>query len=331
MAEDITQTQVDILTCLQQTPETYFSIKSICEMLHVSPQRAHQGLRELVHWGYRFDQNERGEIKYRSAPDLLFPHEIVRGLKSSLFATRIRSYGRVASTNALAYRLAERGEPEGTVVIAERQTAGKGRLGRTWSSPPKVGLYLSLILRPPISPALAPGLSLIAALSVAESIRHYPKLKAMIKWPNDVLLDGKKVAGVLTELSAELDRIRFVIVGIGINVNHSVKEFPEELRSKATSLQLEATQKVDRIKLVQLLLTNLEKRYYSFVKSGLKNQIGAIREYSALLTKKVSFKQNGKTVTGTAIDIDNNGMLVVDLGDGKVSVGSGEVSLAESY
>lgn len=331
MAEDITQTQMDILNRLRQTPDSFHAIKSISEWRQLSPQQVNQSLRELVHWGYRFEQNERGEIRYRSTPDILFPHEIVRGLKSPFFSANIHGYGKVVSTNTVAYRLAEKGRPEGTVIVAERQTAGKGRMGRSWSSPRKVGLYFSLILRPVIPPSQAPGLSLIAAVSIAESIRQYPKLNAAIKWPNDVLLNGKKVAGVLTELAAELDRVKFVIVGIGINVNHSGKDFPEDLTNKATSLKLESGEKIDRIRLVQLVLTNLEKRYHNFVKGGLKSQIGTIKEYSAILSRRISFRHNGKATVGLAVDIDDNGMLVVDIGKRKLAISSGEITLAENY
>lgn len=331
MSDDITQTQIDILNLLKDQNDRWISTQTLAEKFHLSIKKVNQSLSELLRWGYRIETSRRGEIRLLAAPDILFPHEIVRGLKTQILGCEIHGFPSVGSTNSVASRHAIKNSPEGTIIIAGRQTAGRGRLGRSWISPPKVGIYLSTILRPAIAAAQAPGLSLVAALSVAEAIRHYPGLSAMIKWPNDVLVNGKKVAGVLTELTAELDRVNFVIIGIGINVNHEPNYFPAELADKATSLRIEQGCTVNRVKLLQEVLLRLEMRYLRFLKSGLTDQLREIKDCSSLLTRQISFQYNNKTQVGTAIDIDADGSLVVNVGERVLRLSSGEISLTESY
>jgi BirA family transcriptional regulator, biotin operon repressor / biotin---[acetyl-CoA-carboxylase] ligase len=331
MPDDITQTQIDILNQLKDQQENWTSPKSLGERLHLSIKRVNQSLSELLRWGYRFETNRRGDVRFLAAPDILFPHEITRGLRAHVVGSEIHGFRSIGSTNSVAHRHAIKNAPEGTIIIAGRQTAGRGRLGRSWMSPPKLGIYLSVILRPTVAPAQAPGLSLVAALAIAEAIRHYPGLTAMIKWPNDVLINGKKVAGVLTELSAELDRINYVIIGIGININHEVKDFPVELADKATSLRIEQGCSVNRVRLVQEILQQLEKRYLQFLKGGLKEQLKPIKDFSSILTSRISIQHDNKTLVGTAIDIDVDGALIVSVGKRTLRLSSGEISLTESY
>lgn len=331
MPDDITQAQIDILNLLKDERERWISTQTIGEKFQLSTRKVIQCLSELLRWGYRFETSRRGEIKFLAAPDILFPHEIARGLKTQIIGKEIHGFRSVGSTNSVAHRYAGKNVQEGTVIVAERQTSGRGRLGRTWLSPPKVGIYLSVILRPAIAPAQAPGLSLVAALSVAEAIRHYPKLPAMIKWPNDVLVNGKKTAGVLTELSAELDRINHLIMGIGINVNHKPNDFSPDLSDKATSLQIEQSHPIDRIRLVQAVLLQLEERYLQFLKNGLRDQLKAIKGYSLILGKQITISNDNKIQVGTAIDIDVDGALIITIGKRSRKLLSGEISLTESF
>lgn len=288
-------------------------------------------MKELGNWGYELRYNKRGDVRYLSSPDVLFPHEISFGRESAVFGFNIYSFDRVDSTNTVAQKYAARGEGEGTLIIADRQTAGRGRLGRSWHSPPGTGVYMSLILKPEIAPAAAPGLSLIAAVSVAEAVRSLTKVKASIKWPNDVLYGSRKLAGVLTELDTELDRVRHVIVGIGVNVNMEASDFPEELKDKATSLRILTGKPVDRVRLVQTILDVLEARYQSFCRDGLRGQIKKIRSLSAILGKRIRFTYNRKVLEGIAEDIDGNGQLLVRLNKELFAISSGEITLAENY
>jgi BirA family biotin operon repressor/biotin-[acetyl-CoA-carboxylase] ligase len=335
MAKDITQTQIDVLNELKERASSFVGIDIIARELEISKTRVKAALRELLNWGYQLEQKstQKSElrVKYIASPDILFPHEISFGRDEESFGFNIYSFDRVGSTNTLAHKYAERGEAEGTVVIADRQTAGKGRLGRSWHSPARTGAYMSIILRPEILPTYAPGLSLIAAVSVAEAIRKLYKLKTAIKWPNDVLINDKKAAGVLTELSAELDHVRYVIVGIGININMTEADFPGEIHSRATSIRIASGDKADRIALVQGILSHFEARYHDFCDSGIAGQIKAIRGYSSILGKRIRFSYRGDNAEGTAVDIDESGQLLVDLNGERIAISSGEITLTDSY
>lgn len=331
MSDDITQIQIDILDFLRKHPRSYAAKKKLCEKFELTTPKADRIIAELENWGYQLLRNPQGDIRYGASPDVLFPHEITFGLGTKILGVNLYSFDRVGSTNVIAHKYAEKDEPEGTVILAERQTAGKGRLGRSWHSPAKRGIYMSLILRPQIAPSQAPGLSLIAALSVAKTMREYPGIKATIKWPNDVLYDGRKLAGVLTELSAEIDRVKYVVMGIGVNVNHDESDFPPDLRDKAASLKIVAHTPIDRIKLTKLLLTILEEHYQEYLSRGFKRLIKPIRSYSSVLGKSITFRHDGTAVIGKAIDIDANGLLVVEVEGKTLSLGSGEISLTENY
>ena len=191
-------------------------------------------LKYLIDAGLDIQESNKGHALL-ALPDSISPVMLHAGLKCRVMGSEIHSYKSIGSTNEVARRLAEAGAPEGAIVIAEKQTRGRGRLGRTWHSVSGQGLYFSLILRPKTDFSRLPALSMVAALSICRAIEKYG-LKAEIKWPNDCLLDGKKVAGILVELSAELDRVDYAIMGIGINVNHRADDFPSSLRSTATSL-----------------------------------------------------------------------------------------------
>ncbi len=330
MAKDITQTQIDVLDELKESG-SFVEIATLASELELSKSQVKAALNELENWGYEFAHKDKGRVKYVKSPDILFPHEISFGRDTESFGFDIYSFDRVGSTNNLAHKYAERGEAEGTVIIADRQTAGKGRLGRSWHSPARTGAYMSVILRPEIAPAYAPGISLIAAVSVAETLKKLYKVKSAIKWPNDVLINGKKVAGVLTELAAELDRVRHVVAGIGININMTEDDFPPELRDRATSVRLAAGKEINRVELVRGVLTNFETRYHKFCEAGIGGQIKTIRSYSSILGKQITFSHLGRQVKATARDIDETGQLVVDLNGETMTIGSGEISLTDNY
>jgi BirA family transcriptional regulator, biotin operon repressor / biotin---[acetyl-CoA-carboxylase] ligase len=331
MSEDTTQIQIDVLYYLRKHPRSYIPVRKLGEKFELSTNKIERIIAELENWGYQLLRNKSGEIRYGASPDVLFPHEVAFGLDTKVLGANVYSFDRVGSTNTLAHKYAEKDEPEGTLILAERQTAGRGRLGRSWHSPAKRGVYMSLILRPQIPPLLAPGLSLIAALSIAKTIREYPGIKATIKWPNDVLYEGAKLAGVLTELAAEIDRVKYVIMGIGLNVNHEQDDFPVEIQQRATSLHIAAHAQIDRIRIVKNLLTILEEHYHEYLALGFKRLIKPIKSYSSVLGKTINFRQNDETCTGTAIDIDAQGLLIVKVGNKTMSLSSGEISLHESY
>jgi BirA family biotin operon repressor/biotin-[acetyl-CoA-carboxylase] ligase len=318
---------IGLLNFLRKSREESYAIPELAERFSTRPRFINQALRGLAVWGYKFDFDNTSDVRFVSAPDSIFPHEIENYLRTKFIGRNIISHFSVPSTNSLAFSLAEDGAPEGTLVIAEKQTSGRGRLGKRWHSSPKKGLWTSLILKPPLPPAVLPGLSIITATALAETIVSKLELDAKIKWPNDCLIDGYKVAGILTEVSAELDKANFVIVGTGINVNHAIKDFPLSLRRKATSLKIETGESIDRVQFLADFLLEFEKTYIQFKKHGLKPLLPRIRKRSSLLGKQVRLKQGNKTIIARAVDIGIDGALLVRRRKETLRVTAGEVTV----
>jgi BirA family biotin operon repressor/biotin-[acetyl-CoA-carboxylase] ligase len=221
------------------------------------------------------------------------------------------------STNSEAYQLALNGAEEGEVVIAESQEKGRGRLGRYWFSPPFLNLYVSIILRPKISPHQASLITLMAAVATADAIQKFSGLLPLIKWPNDILLHDRKVAGLLNEIHSEMDRIHFVILGIGVNLNMSEKMFSKEIRSVATSLKLEMGQTISRKVFLQSLLQELEKWYTIFIKEGNAIILKAWRDRAHIKGRRVKVTSFGEKLVGMAVDVDSDGALILETENGK--------------
>jgi len=317
----------ELVGVLEKNNHRFLSTKDISLKLGVHPYVVYQAVRELRRWEFQI-QSERGKgYKLVKSPDLILPGEIKKNLKSKIFGKKIYSYRKVGSTNVLGFRLAEIGAEEGTLLVADEQSKGKGRMGRSWYSPPRLGLWMSLILRPDIPPFKAPGLSICAGLALAQAILEMTGIEAKIKWPNDCLIDGKKVGGILLELSAELDRINFVIVGIGVNVNHSAKDFPKNLSQTATSIKIKLGKDISRLALLTSFLEKFERIYLDFKKNGLSPQREMIKSYSSLLGKKVTVKFGKEKIEGMAENIDENGSLVIKTQKGEKVVTAGEVTV----
>ena len=230
-----------------------------------------------------------------------------------LLGRPLHFFDTIDSTNTLAARLAREDAAEGTVVIADAQTGGKGRLGRNWVSPPGVNLYLSVILRPRKLTSAAPQLSLLASVAVAETIVQQTQLAPTIKWPNDVLVAGKKVCGILTEMQANGSQLRAVVVGIGVNINAPLASFPEELQDKASSLFLMRGEPVDRAAFAVSLLTHLEKLYVLWLEKGFPAVGAAWEGYASdLLGKSITVTAPEGIISGTVRGIDRDGALLVE-------------------
>ncbi len=258
--------------------------------------------------------------------DILNPDTIKKGLNTQIMGKEVYCFRETDSTQTVARRLADDGVREGTVVLAEGQTRGKGRRGRSWFSPPGQGIWASIILRPPISPSQAGRVCLTSALVVAEAIREITGLPALIKWPNDIFIDGKKVGGILIEMTAEMDPVKFIILGIGVNVNQD--KFSEELKGKALSLKQEKGKKVSRLFLLQEILRKLDNYYPSLKEEG-KFEVLASRwrKLSVTLGEQIRVFSRGETVEGQAIGIDDQGALLLRLDSGFVKhLVNGEVA-----
>lgn len=312
----MTQTERDgladrLITYLRKKPGQYFAWDKLVSTLKARRFELAAALIQADEWEYKLRVNRTKGVKFVAAPDLLTSTEILHGLKTRRLGHTVHAYRSVKSTNDLAARLAEDGAPEGVIVTADEQTKGRGRLGRNWFSPPKTGIYLSIILRPTFPPEDAPGLSVMTAVALADTLVKWKPGLVQIKWPNDIWINGRKAAGILTELSAERNGIHHVIVGVGINVNHQAGDFPEDLRTTATSLRRELRRKVDRVALLQLFLVNFEKEYTAYLKYRLKKSLPRVRKYSALIGREVTLQSSHSRRTGVVKEIDRNGALIL--------------------
>lgn len=335
---DIERLADEILLLIRSNETQSFSQESLTEEFSAKPSEIASAVDQIEEWKYRIKKDDASQsIRFLSAPDSLTATEISYELKTETIGRQIFSYQSVKSTNDIAMRMAENGAVEGTIVTAEEQTSGRGRLGREWHSPKGSGIYLSIILRPDFRPEQAPGISLVAALALADVISVYLPNMVKIKWPNDVLINGRKTAGILTELSADKDRIEHLIVGVGINVNQEMSDFPSELRPKATSIrdvlrnnnligdQSDSTG--DRVRLLRQFLAGFENEYRQYQKTFLQYSLAHIRNYSSLIGRQVKLMSGNVEVRGKAVDINLSGALEVEI-DGRLSsFSSGEVTV----
>jgi len=327
MSNPIRNDAEKILKTLKRNEGKFVSIKEMAESSCLPRFNLYQSIGKLREWGYAIESEKGKGYCLNQTTDLLFSAEIKDGLKTKILGKEIHSYHTLKSTNLLAYKLAETGSAEGTLVISEKQTAGKGRMGRSWFSPSKTGLWMSLVLRPDIPPSKMPGLSICAGLALVQTVQKLFGLEAKIKWPNDCLIGERKFAGILMELSAEIDQVRFAVMGVGINANQKRMDFPSDIRKKTTSIRIELGEKVSRLELLKHFLVGFEKIYLGFVGKGLAGYRQEIKRRSSLLNRGVKVKFGDKSIIGTAVDIDDNGSLVVKTKTGVEAVAAGEVSL----
>ena len=276
--------------------------------------------------GYRIEARRAHGYALAAAPDRLGPAELAPHLAGRW--RDIRWLAETDSTQRVARELGRAGVPEGTVVIAEAQTAGRGRLGRTWHSPRGVNLYCSIVLRPPLPPAAVPQVALVAGVAVAAALAEIPGVGPRVKWPNDVLIDGRKVAGILTEMEAEVERVHHVILGIGVNLNAPRAAFPPELRERATSLFLATGRRVDRAAVTGRLLAALEARYGRFLEGGFEAVRAEWESYSCLTGTDVRVASAEGEMAGRVLGLDADGALMLARPDGtSTRIVAGEVTV----
>jgi len=313
-----------VLTLLRHYFGQPVSTQLIAQELQLESPHVERAISVLRGLGYAIAGDSTGFI-LRKPSEQLVPAEIERGLKTRVFGKTIHCYDHLDSTNERAYQMAEDGEADGTLILADRQVKGHGRRGRSWFSPPGMGIWMSVILRPEIAPVVTPGLSLVAGLSLAEVIESELHIAAALKWPNDCLLNGKKVAGILTELSAEQNKVRFVIWGVGINVSQQLHDFPPELRETATSLALATKRPVNRVHFLREFLYRLEENYLRFIDEGLAPFIEPYARHCSIIGCDVEAQVGNKTVSGRAVRIDPRGALVLTRGETEIVLTAGEV------
>ncbi len=315
-----------ILRHLRSNPEPWTSGQQLSRELAVSRSAIWKHIRSLRRDGYEIESSPRKGYRLTAVSPRLLPGEIREGLRTRVLGRReIVFFVETDSTNTRAKALAASGAPEGTLVIAEHQTAGRGRKGRTWFSPSGRGMYLSVILRPRISPVQAPRITLIAGIAAAEMlIDNFPGLDVHIKWPNDILVGGKKVAGILTEISSDMDEVGFVVSGMGLNVN--ARSFPRDIKAIATSIALETGKPSARAPLVRGFLEAYEQWYDAFLTNGADPVLKRWKSLSRTLGSRVLVDGTGGRITGIAKDIDQDGSLLVEDDQGTVvPIFSGDV------
>ena len=317
-AETSEQTQEElILGFLADGGEDFTSGEALSSKLGLSRTAVWKHVEALRGKGYRIEAAPARGYRLVEVPDRLTQLELSPLLSTHDLGRAIHFHETVGSTNELAFRLAHDGAEHGEVVVAEQQTAGKGRRGRAWISPPGLNLYFSAVLRPELPSQRAPELTLVAAVALTEVLRE-SGAEAFIKWPNDVQIDGRKVAGILTELSAEPERVHFVVLGVGVNLNAQPGHFPEELRSTATSLALVRGQRVPRALFAAALWNRLEEWLDLHLETGFAAVRQRWKELSSTLGQEVLVRTDRREFQGLAEDIDTSGALLVRTKDGSI-------------
>jgi BirA family biotin operon repressor/biotin-[acetyl-CoA-carboxylase] ligase len=317
--------QAEILKVLMDSPGKRATISEIYRSTGLSRKTIRETIKELRRSGIHIDSRKGYAIV--GLPDSIPAPLFLSGLKSHIIGREVYSYKTIGSTNETARRMAESGAPEGTMILSDRQTKGRGRLGRSWHSPAGLGLYFSLILRPLIPFDKVPALSLVAALSICRVTERLAGLESRIKWPNDCLISMRKMAGILVEVSAELDRLSYAILGMGINVNQREKDFPNKLRSTATSIAIEAGRSIDRIGFLQKLIYDFEKSYNNFIRYGLRFIGPELVERSTVINQEITVRIGRKKISGRVVGLDQNGALRMLTEKGVRVISAGEVTL----
>jgi len=315
----------EILTFLRGTDD-YVSGDMISAKLGISRTAVWKYINQLEQKGYSITKLKGKGYMLTNTPDKLFPWEVYRHLDTNSIVKEIIYHDTIDSTNSFAFKLAVGGKPEGTCVVAEAQKTGKGRLNRVWFSPPGENLYLSVILKPPVHPARVYPITFLSSLAVYDTIKRVTGIIPTLKWPNDVLINGKKVCGTLLEISTEADMVRFIVVGIGFNINMKEKEIDEPIKNKATSLHIETEKTYERASVCGILLSNLDKYYSIFRKNG-EQEICSIWEKTAQTKGKyLEINQMGEVYKGISEGIDTSGAMLLNI-DGEVKrIIAGDVS-----
>ncbi|WP_170007449.1 biotin--[acetyl-CoA-carboxylase] ligase [Bacillus fonticola] len=294
----------------------YVSGQQLAARIGCSRTAIWKAMEELKKEGFEIEAIRNKGYRLLNEHVKLYPARIQQLLSTNTFGRSVYVYDSVQSTQLLAHELAKEGAKEGTVVLAEEQTGGKGRMARPWHSAKGSGIWMSLLLRPTLPPQFTPQFTLLAAVAVTEAVQQVTGVSAEIKWPNDLLIDGKKTTGILTELQAEADRVDYIVMGIGINVHRT--SFPPELSQIATCLEEHACEPVDRTKLVCKILEKLETYNALYMEVGFEpiRRLWEARSYT--IGKEVTLKTSTTTRTGIAIGLDENGTLLARDKDGEL-------------
>lgn len=326
-----------ILRLLRQSGSNFVSGQELCGTVGVTRQAVWKNIAQLKELGFVIESVPNKGYRLLSSPDILYSADIESRIEKGSLCRKVESHDIIGSTNNRAKEIAALGAEEGTLVVAGKQTAGKGRRGRSWQSEEGTGIYMSMVLRPHTDPAHVSGITLATALAIVNAIKQTCNVQSLIKWPNDIVLGGRKICGILTEMSSEMDYINYVVTGIGINVNN--RHFQKEIEDTATSIYLQTGKKQDRAQLAACTAMYLGGYYKKFIEAESLSPF--MEEYNSLLVSRArevkilygmkEDAEKAETRTGIARGINEEGALVVDTSDGTINVVSGEVSVRGLY
>jgi BirA family biotin operon repressor/biotin-[acetyl-CoA-carboxylase] ligase len=319
----------EILKALRAAGDAPVSGVDLSQKLGITRAAIWARIEELRALGYDISASPHLGYRLVSSPDLLHADDLMARLgRNSIIGRQIQVFDKTTSTNDVVEKLARDGVPEGAVVFAESQTHGRGRLGRTWHSPGRKGLWFSIVLRPDLRPQAATQLTVVSATALRRAIQTQTGLPAEIKWPNDILIRGRKVAGILTELNAELDRVKYLILGIGVDVSMGAGDFPAELRRVATSLEAEAGRPIGRADLATAILRELDQDYARLTQGRFAAVAEEWAAHCRTLGQNVSIRIGERQIRGRAETLDETGALLLRTEHGRLErIIGGDVSL----
>lgn len=303
----------EIIKILKESKGKAVSGEELGNQLGISRTMIWKYIKSLAKEGYEIESSPKIGYMLRSVPDRLYPDTIQMGLKTSLIGQKIHYFDELTSTNITAKELAHDAD-DGTIVVAEVQKGGRGRLGREWLSP-RGGIWMSVILKPTISLAHASRLTLVVGVAISKAMRKLG-VDARIKWPNDILIDGKKVCGILTEVNAEMEQIDYIVIGIGINANVDMNEFSDDVKDVATTLLSELGEPIDRISFIQDVLFELEQEYIRFSTQPFSHILDEWISLSDTIGRQVTVTTPSKIIEGKAVGMTEDGALMIENSDG---------------
>jgi BirA family transcriptional regulator, biotin operon repressor / biotin---[acetyl-CoA-carboxylase] ligase len=312
-------TDTQLLSVLRGAEDGFTTGAELARQLGLASAVVSGRIKELRKLGYEIEASPHLGYRLVGSPDALHAEDLLARLpKKRIVGRDIQVFQETASTNDVVEKLARDGVKEGVVVFAESQTKGRGRLGRKWVSPAKKGLWFSVLLRPPIRPIEATQLTVAAATALARAIQKQTNVSPDIKWPNDLLLRGRKVAGILTELNAEVDRVKHIILGIGLDVNQTASDFPAEVRKLATSLKLECGRAFDRAELAAAILQELDRDYARVCAGEFAAVADEWESRCTTIGQNVTVLMGDRRIRGRAESLDDDGSLLVRTEHGRL-------------
>ncbi len=314
---------------LENIQDDYVTESELIDNLNITHEKLKTHIEELRDSGYEINIDEDKGLKLENAPDILEPYEIKRGLESKYIGHTIHFFDEVESTSDTAREFLDKGAEEGTVIIAGSQTAGRSRKVDDWASP-EGGIYMTMILRPDLTLTQAPKLTIVTGVAIAKTLHDHFNLDVGIKWPNDLLIDNKKICGILTEAIGDFDKLDAVLIGIGIDVNMSEQNLPEDIQDIATSIREEVNTRMSRADIIRTFFKVFEDLYEQYQNGEFKYIVSEWRRLSATTGNRVKVYTSGKSIYADAVGINNDGELIVETDEGELEkITSGRVIILE--